>query len=34
VPSYEIMKQRIRISNYKKMRLLAESYFKHSLRLI
>ena len=34
VPSYEIMKQRIRISNYKKMSLLAESYFKHSLRLI
>jgi len=34
VPSYEIMKQRIRISNYKKMSLLAGSYLRHSFKMI
>jgi phytoene/squalene synthetase len=34
VPSYKIMMERIRISNYQKFGLLARSYFKHSLRML
>ncbi|MBP9070195.1 MAG: phytoene/squalene synthase family protein, partial [Bacteroidia bacterium] len=32
IPSYRIMLERTRISNYQKVGLLARSYFKHSLR--
>ena len=34
ISSYQIMAERIRISNYQKIGLLARSYFKHSLRLL
>ncbi|MBK6523538.1 MAG: phytoene/squalene synthase family protein [Sphingobacteriaceae bacterium] len=34
IPSYRIMLERIRISNYQKVGLLARSYFKHSLRML
>jgi phytoene synthase len=34
IPSCRIMVERIRISNYHKLRLLASSYFKHSLRML
>jgi len=34
VPSCRIMVERIRISNYRKLSLLASSYFKHSLRML
>ena len=34
IPSYRIMKERARISNYQKIGLLARSYFKHSLRML
>ena len=34
IPSYKIMKERTRISNYQKIGLLARSYFKHSLRIL
>lgn len=34
IPSCRIMMERIRISNYQKLGLLARSYFKHSLRLL
>jgi phytoene synthase len=34
VPSYDIMKQRIRVPNYQKMGLLAGSYLKHSFSLL
>lgn len=34
VPSRRIMMERIRISNYEKVGLLARSYFKHSLRML
>ena len=34
IPSCRIMAERIRISNYHKLGLLASSYFKHSLRML
>lgn len=34
IPSCKIMLERIRISNYQKVGLLARSYFKHSLRML
>jgi phytoene synthase len=34
IPSYRIMMERTRISNYQKVGLLARSYFKHSLRML
>lgn len=34
IPSYLIMAERIRISNYHKLSLLASSYFKHSLKML
>ncbi len=34
IPSYRIMLERTRISNYQKVGLLARSYFKHSLRML
>lgn len=34
VPSYDIMKQRVRVPNYQKMGLLAGSYLKHSFSLL
>ena len=34
IPSCKIMVKRIRISNYQKIRLLASSYLKHSLRML
>ncbi len=34
IPSCRIMVERIRISNYHKLSLLATSYFKHSLRML
>jgi phytoene/squalene synthetase len=34
IPSCRIMAERIRISNYHKLSLLASSYFKHSLRML
>ncbi len=34
VPSYDIMKQRIRVPNYQKIGLLAGSYLKHSFSLL
>lgn len=34
IPSRRIMMERIRISNYQKLGLLARSYFKHSLRML
>ena len=34
IPSRQIMAERIRISNYHKLSLLASSYFKHSLRML